>query len=201
MALDQSTSTSTSRRRTNFSVFGGILGGIGAAATTFVLFFVVKMSTIADVFNGIGGRGTFGTVAPDNLEMISWTFFEAHNVGTTASATGAGVSRSVAVPLRETPLWDAWFLLVPPLVLLGVGYFVASSTVSWDAVSGFQAGASIAFGYCVLAALAALTLTASVTEESVTVTVGPDLVPALIIAGIVYPVVFGGIGGAIAGRS
>ena len=85
--------------------------------------------------------------------------------------------------------------LVVVALLVVAGYVVASSAGHQWMSGGFKHGASIATGYFALTLLSMLVLVVQVE--------GVDLVAvktalALVLTGVVYPVVFGGLGGLIA---
>lgn len=80
------------------------------------------------------------------------------------------------------------FNVVPAIVLLGAGFYVASQDRS-----GYQAGIGIAIGYLPLAVLSSLLAFRIETKPMTPFDV-------LLFAGIVAPVVFGGIGGLVANR-
>jgi hypothetical protein len=85
--------------------------------------------------------------------------------------------------------------IVPILLLIGSGYYVASRTRGG---SGFTNGASITVGYFVLSLLAFLYMTTMGSGGNQGLAIGVEFVVALVITGLVFPVVFGGIGGALA---
>lgn len=80
----------------------------------------------------------------------------------------------------------ALLYLLPPLALLAGA----------DAPTpGAGSGALVAVGYLPLALLGAVLFRFSVGDGAV----APDPVTAVLLAGLVYPLVFGGVGGAVAG--
>lgn len=85
--------------------------------------------------------------------------------------------------------------IVPIVLLLGSGFWVASESTSG---SGFMNGASVTVGYFVLALLAFLYMIFTSSGTGGGMQIGVDFVVALVVTGIVFPVVFGGIGGVIA---
>lgn len=87
------------------------------------------------------------------------------------------------------PVGFTAFVLLPIILLVGAGYYVASQNEG----TGHLAGVGIAVGYGGLALLSAVVLLLTGGTDNIV-----DLVLMLIVAGVVFPVVFGGIGGAIA---
>jgi len=86
------------------------------------------------------------------------------------------------------------FTLLPVVLTVGAGY-VAASTAGRGG-GGFGGGASVAAGYFIPSTLAFLFVLLMVGRLA-----GPilDLVVGLAVTGLVFPAVFGGIGGALAG--
>jgi len=77
-------------------------------------------------------------------------------------------------------------------LLLAAGYVVATLSSSYQSNAGFKHGASIAIGYFPLAVLATVFAGVGVGEVEL---VAIDSLLTLVVTGIVYPVVFGGLGG------
>ena len=86
--------------------------------------------------------------------------------------------------------------MVPPLVRLVSGAAIAWWASADGAGAGAVAGGSIVLGYLVLAVAGAFLVRYTFQESFV----GPVTAHAILLAGIVYPVVFGAIGGALAGE-
>jgi len=87
------------------------------------------------------------------------------------------------------------FVVLPIVILVGSGYWVASGA---GRGGGFMKGASVTVGYFVLSLLTFVYIAFIAGNAQVTMEVGVDLVVALVMTGIVFPVVFGGIGGLLA---
>lgn len=85
--------------------------------------------------------------------------------------------------------------IVPIAILVVSGYWIASQAPRGQ---GFMNGASVTVGYFVMTVLAFLYLAFLVGNAQATIEVGVDLVIATVITGILFPVVFGGIGGILA---
>jgi hypothetical protein len=89
------------------------------------------------------------------------------------------------------------FTVVLAAVLVTAGFAVASLAGGYRTEGGFRHGASITIGYFPVAVLA--TLLVGVTIDDVTL-LGLDSVLTLFVAGLGYPVVFGGLGGFLSKR-
>lgn len=123
---------------------------------------------------GVGPRAFFFGTLGD--------FFGSH-LGVTDGVV-LGVAGVGAVPALV-------YYLVPPLLLVACGRRCVTATTTDTDREMFLRGASVALGYgTVVVLLLAVLLTAI--DFGI---VGLDPVRAVLLAGIVYPVVFGGLGG------
>ncbi|MFB6218231.1 MAG: transporter [Halobacteriaceae archaeon] len=122
-----------------------------------------------------GGRG-----APA-WKVTGWAFYDAHFVGTRFAGR--------AVDLVSFAGLDPLYL-VPPLSLALAGGVAAYTAGARRRRTGELAGMAVAAGYLPLVVgLAVLVRSAGV---------GPALLRAVVVAGVVYPVAFGGTGGVLA---
>jgi len=88
---------------------------------------------------------------------------------------------------------------VPIIVLVVAGVLVVKQAQSrLDTGSSAAAGASIVGGYGVLAVLGVFLFEYSYDIFGQSISVAPEMVPAILLAGIAFPLVLGAIGGAIA---
>lgn len=202
--MAESTVTVSNRRAEHplVTVVAGIGGGLAAAALTYVHLFLLKAGAIT---NDVATAGTFsdllGGARPGDWQVIGWLFFESHNVAVTAEITSTGPTMVSDVSLRDGSLWEPWFLLVPVLALLGVGALLAVSAGASDARSGFRSGSTVALGYVVPVIAGAVLFSWGVSTGPAGYYVAPDLLSGVLIAGVGYPIAFGGLGGAIAART
>lgn len=168
---------------------GGRVGTMATEVTAYVEFSsggttVVNEPTLAALV-GDGG--------PAATTWAGWLYHSAHFVplDVTNSAARFGFG-SVPNPVlaAEGPLGTLLFLLPP--VLLALAGWLASGRRSRPS-SGARRGATVAAGYLPLAIAGALVFVA---EPSIwrRGAVGPDLLASVLLMGIVYPVVFGGLG-------
>ncbi|WP_245545371.1 hypothetical protein [Halomicrobium katesii] len=83
--------------------------------------------------------------------------------------------------------------VLPPALLIAAGLFGARMVDATDIGDALRTGGAVTAGYLPLAILGVFLFTLTVDGSSG----GPTLVPAIGLAGLVYPLVFGSIGGAI----
>ncbi|QLK24362.1 hypothetical protein HYG81_09500 [Natrinema zhouii] len=134
---------------------------------------------------------------------VAWYFYEAHMVDIKASSQAGSFSGTQILNLiAESSSSSADVLYVlPPLVLFAVGAFLA---VRWNVTAldeAVIAGAPVTIGYAVIMGLGAVV--AETTAEwsafgiEATSTVAPALLPAVVLGGILYPLIFATAGAAI----
>lgn len=146
-------------------------------------------------------------------KVAGWVFFGGHNVDLELTLSAGGQSRSETVSVFDeatasnltSTIPEFLYLLVPIAVLIGAGflmYAVVGRSLSTGAAAGV--GATVAIGYVVLSLLGSFLFEYSQSSGSgdfqVSGSLGPELTMAVLLAGIVYPLLFGGLGG-IVGRS
>ncbi|WP_232701309.1 hypothetical protein [Halobacterium wangiae] len=146
---------------------------------------------VAAYIAGLAATIVFLAVFVDSFDFdvfgIGATFFGAHNV-----SVGNGFM-SLNVLNRLTTEYGSLELLwaVPPVLLAGAGKMFAETragrSLGPEEMDGAKAGALVAGGYAVLAVAGTFVFTEGETSA--------ELVETLLYMGIVYPVVFGGIGG------
>jgi|AntRauMinimDraft_4_1070384.scaffolds.fasta_scaffold00222_18 hypothetical protein len=134
---------------------------------------------------------------------VAWYFYEAHMVDIEASSQAGSFSGTDILNLiAESSSSSADLLYVlPPLALFAVGAFLA---MRWDVTAldeAVIAGAPVTIGYVVIMGLGAI-VAETTTEWSAfgieaTSTIGPALLPAIVLGGILYPLIFATAGAAI----
>jgi hypothetical protein len=198
----------TSQPSGGMPIVGGIVGGAAAYLVGFLTILLVKSGTIQNnITQSLEqlGQVTGDVSLPGAWQVGGWVFYAAHNVEITMDISTAGRSMSQSLPVTNGLLWEPWFLVVPVVALLIAGYLVARTVPAQTATSGFQAGATVVLGYGSLAVVGVFLtewgLSISQLGTEVSASVGPSLVPGVMLVGVVYPVVVGGIGGIAAGST
>lgn len=176
------------------------LFGAAAFVVGFVLVtgFVIAEGALDDTQDGIEDEDDDDISV---LNVLSWLFFNTHLVDVEFDTVlGAGSidllseideDEGLSIPVV------VWRLL-PVSVLTVTGYLLASRTLpaTADETDGAKRGATLAAGYLPLVFLAAVIFEESAEGASI----GVDLFEALLIAGLLYPAIFGAIGGYLAVR-
>lgn len=159
--------------------------GSVAGAVAFVLGYLLAYLTAADVAQ-VAARG-FEPLANAGGRFVpawkaaGWAFLDAHFVGTTFPG---GAVNQVSMASVD------FLYLIPIGLLLVAGGGLAYRDASGDPRRGTIVGMTVVFGYLPLAVLFSV-----LTQHA---NVRPSLLRALVVAGLLYPVAFGAIGGVLA---
>jgi len=162
----------------------GVVAGIGSYVTSYVAMFVLTLLEGGDVLQ------------QEAWKAAGMILYNAHNVDITASALGQ--SRSVnflGLSSGFGSIPTVVYYLVPVAALVLLGYVVAwRADGGGDLASAAMAGATVTGGYLVMVILGTFLFTISAGGASA----GPDLVMSVLLAGLAYPIIAGGLGGVIA---
>lgn len=172
---------------------GGVAAGIAAWTLGYLVTYLATVEDLrADWRTDVLA---FLTDEATDWKLVGWVFYNAHAVDVQVPGfLGGSPSSANYVAADDGSLW--LLALLPPALLLVAGFAVARvrragfETVADAAV----AGATVCLGYVVLAVV-------GVVAFGVTVDAGvirPDPIPAVLLAGVVYPLVFGAMGGVLA---
>jgi hypothetical protein len=170
----------------------GSLAGVGAWLLGYLVAYVLKADAVSEALWGVGFVSqVLGGEAIPAWKGVSWLFLNAHFVATRFPTIAGGTQTTNFVTGEEG---SALLLALPPLLLVAAGLVVTyghrGPLPEWA-----TAGASVALGYLPASALVALLGTHSIGATEATI--AADLVTAVLLAGVVYPVVFGALGGAV----
>lgn len=161
-----------------------VLGGVAFVATyvlTGIAGLVASDSSLSEF--------TSDGVSIPLWKVAGWVFYSAHGGEVDVSVGGS----SAGVGFVSSPLIYA----LPPIVLVAVGYVLASESDSATRNAMLKRSATIAVGYGLLSTVGVF-LTKYSISMIVTLRVEPDPVTGILFAGILFPVAFGAVGGAIA---
>lgn len=131
---------------------------------------------------------------PATYEMVGWVFYNAHFVNTVFHDLPLFGSHSASYIGGEDG-FSVVLYLIPVAVLLIGGFGVAWYQQAPSPIEGVAAGATLLPGYLVLVIAGAFLFEVTIGGA----TGRPDLLPAIFLGGIVYPLLFAGIGGALGG--
>lgn len=129
---------------------------------------------------------------PATYELVGWVFYNAHFVDVVYEGFGGRFMPASYVGGGDG--FTQLLYVVPPALLVGAGLAVGRYQGVTETNDGAVAGALVVPGYFVLAIAGAFLF-----EVSAAGTTGaPDFLAAFFLAGLVYPLVFGAIGGVLA---
>ncbi|PGF16159.1 hypothetical protein CP556_08540 [Natrinema sp. CBA1119] len=164
--------------------------GVLAAAIGYLLTYLLIGSDVREAFDG--------DVA--TWKGVAWYFYSGHLVDIEASGSfgpfgGTGTMNLIA----ESSAANADLLyLIPPLVLLGAGALLALRLNATDFGEAVAVGAPVTVGYAIVMGIGALVAETSAEGTVFGFSVEPALVPAVLLGGILYPLVFATSGAALA---
>jgi len=179
-------------------VEGAIAGAaawiIGYALTAIVVLTRSDGTELGEISETVGDGGS-------GIEFIGWVFFNSHFVDIIVEAgfMGFGGARSVSFVGGDgfTPI----LYVVPIALLLAAGIAVGRSQGVTDTADGALAGALVVPPYLALSAIGAVLFRVSAEALGATFSGEPALLPAILLAGIVIPVIFGSLGGIVAANT
>jgi len=123
-------------------------------------------------------------------KAVGWLFYNAHGVGFTVPTLGGGQATRSLIADGEASML---LYLVPAVAVVLAGFVVARYAGAADASAGAQRGAMVAAGYVVLAVAGLFVFEYAAGGTSI----HPEYALGVLLAGVVYPVVFGAVGGVL----
>jgi hypothetical protein len=172
------------------SALAGALAGAGAYVLGYLLAYLlavdrIRGSLVGAALDAAGGADWIG---------VGWLFYNAHLVDTAGAFGVVGVDVTGSANLIGDE-FSALLYVMPVLLLVAAGVAATRATgVPADPSGAAVSGASVVVGYLPLAALGTVLFEVSGDVGSV----GPALLPAVLLAGVVYPFVCGALGGIVA---
>lgn len=167
----------------------GAIGGIASFVVGYLLIWILTGTKVASLTIS----GPFGGSIPD-WRAILWVFYDSHFVGTgTPEVFGPGGELWGGGDLVDTVgvLGVENVYAIPVVLLVIAGAVVAYLAGVDNPRDGMISGISITIGY-----LVAVVLGLFVAAQG---GIAPSPLRALVIAGVVYPVAFGALGGTLVG--
>lgn len=171
---------------------GIIFGVIGFALTVLLVLIVLLIDPV--MASDDGSLFTFGLstsefgldhTSNDTAKFLTWMVFLAHGVPV----------QNLEFELVRHSL----FQLTPVIALVALGWVASLKAETDSLLSRVQAGVSITSGYLLLVVIAAIFTTTTVSPQGANFISGGvvtvDFFAAVVKAGILYPVIFGAIGG------
>lgn len=168
----------------------GALAGVASWVLGYLLTYLLVSSDLRE-----SGLNQFAQAFGDGdatYELVGWVFFNSHFADTVIDAGFFGTSTANFVGGEDG--FTALLYVIPPALLIAAGLAIARYRGATDVNDGAITGALVVPGYLVLSIVGTFLFRVEAGGASGQ----PDLLPTILLAGIVFPVVFGAIGGAIA---
>ena len=185
-AVDRTTATSR--------LAGGAAGGITAYLLGYLTVYVTQRGRVDEQLQGFNALADLlgGDPIPA-WQAVGWVFYNAHFVATELPTPLGGVRTENFISSAEGGALAALYV-VPLLSLVVAGLLVGRAANAESHTAGARAGGLVVVGYLPLAVVGGVAFSYSVGDGAI----APDLLTAVLLAGIVYPVALGGAGGAAA---
>jgi hypothetical protein len=173
------------------SIAAGAAAGAVAYVVGYLVTYLWQSGSVEESLQGYNAIVEFlgGDPIPA-WQAIGWLYYNAHNVAFTTPALGSGRTAQNLVADGNASML---LYLVPVVVLLLAGFVVARNVNATETEDGVRAGVTVAAGYVLLAVVGLVAFRYSVGDSTVHV----DYAPGVLLAGIVYPAVFGALGGVL----
>jgi hypothetical protein len=166
----------------------GIASWIAGFVTTYVLVAPnVRESGLARIIEALDGE-------PATYELVGWVFYNAHLVETVIRDIPLLGSRATSYIGGEAGFTTLLYV-VPVALLFAAGLGLARYRAVDTPTAGALVGSTVVPGYLLAVAAGVFLFEVSIGGT----TGGPDFPPAVVLAGIVYPLVCAGGGGAVGG--
>ncbi|GAB7012859.1 transporter [Halolamina salina] len=170
-------------------VGAGAAAGIGAYLLGYLLTYVWQSGSIEErlsAYNFIAEL--FGGEPIAVWQGIGWLFYNAHFVATRIDGFGGTQSQNFIAGSDGGAI--TLLYAVPIVLLLAAGLLTARLADADEPGDGAIAGAAVAVGYFPLALIGRFLF-------SYQGSAAPDLITAVLLAGLVYPLLFGAVGGVL----
>lgn len=177
------------------TVAGGATAGLVSFGVGYVLTYAWRAPAVAESLRGLNVLAQLlGIDTIQTWKGVAWLFYGAHGVATRIP-TAAGGTRLVNLVEQSGDGTVALLYVLVPVLLLLAGVATARFHGTRSAREGALVGATVVVGYLLPAAVGTVLTAHTIGDTGGTI--APDPVTGIILAGVIYPVVFGALGGAV----
>lgn len=174
------------------SIVRGAAAGVVAFVLGYLATYVLTEARVRESLEGVNAiLQFFGGEQIPAWQAVGWVFFNAHYVRTQLPGVGGTRTHNFVTSGDLSSLLFA----VPIVILLATGFAIAWTRGPTNVRAGTLDGATITIGYAA-AAIAGVFLFGVTRGDA---SISPDPITGVLLAGIVYPLVLGALGGALAG--
>jgi hypothetical protein len=137
-------------------------------------------------------------------KAVGWYFYNAHmvDIQSTGSFGSFGGTDTVSFIAESSSSTAGALYVLPPLALLAVGAFLAHRWNTTDLGEAIIVGSPVTIGYALVMGIGAVVTESSAEWSTLGIegssSIAPVLVPAILLGGIIYPLVFSNVGAVIA---
>jgi hypothetical protein len=181
-------------KRTSLPVGTGAVAGVGAWLCGYLVTYLATIDGIQKDLRTVGLETLVGEGV--DWQVVGWLFYNAHGVDTRVPRTGGFQFVTSNQNFLAAADGSLWLLYLLPVVTIGV----AGAAVAWrhsgtdrTTTDAAIVGATVGVGY-LLCTVAGLLLFGIDVGDG---TIRPDPIPATLLAGIVYLLAMGGLGGVV----
>jgi hypothetical protein len=180
--------TDLSRGLGGGSLVSGALAGALSYVAGYLVVFVWQGPNVEKQLQDINLFVTFfGGQEISKTQAVGWLFYNSHFVRTKLASGTDSINFLAEIDGGEL------LYLLPVLLLVLAGLVVVLLSELSDALEGAVAGSLVTVGYFPLALIGAFVFRYDVGDSAIQ----PELVTAIGLAGLLYPLVLGAIGGAL----
>lgn len=184
MSLQHATSSERDVQPTQLLASAGL--GLIAAVLGYLLSYLLVA--------GEARNAAFAEIA--EWKVVAWYFYNGHFVDVigTSSIGDFGSAQSIDFIAQSSAASTGLLYILPPLVLVGVGGLLAYRLDAGNVEAAVLAGTPVTIGYAIFmtggAFLARASTEASFVGVEVSGSIAPQLLPAIVLGGLLYPLVF-----------
>lgn len=188
---------STSGGRPDAAMVGrGAVAGLCAFIASYGITYGWRAPAVADSLRGVNVLATLlGVDAIPTWKGVAWVFYGAHGVATRVPTPGGGTELVNVIEQSGDGTVALLYVLVP-VVLVLAGAVTARLSGTRSPAAGATAGATVVVGY-VVPAVGGIVIAAHAIGDT-GASIAPDPVAGVLLAGLLYPVACGALGGAMA---
>lgn len=179
----------------------GAMAGAAASIVGVLVTYVLSLVD-SDLNDGLDDIVTaFDELGAGVLDGVIWIFLQGHLVDVEVSREFGDETETETIDLfaeYSTSLPELLYTAVPAVILIGAGYLVAQRVETPESEEALKAGASVVVGYLPAVVVLRFVSRLSESDGEQSFAVAPELANTLIVAGLLFPVILGAIGGYIA---
>lgn len=172
------------------NLWTGALFGAAAYVVSYIVTFV---------FMSLDGVSRMPSEVPF-WKTVGWIFYGVHFVNSELSVNGQSQSIDIfqeasANSALTSTIPELVYYLAPIVILISAGYFtyLRATEVNLSTSNAAAVGGTVIVGYFVLGIIGKFVFS----ESRAVGTFAPELAMSVVLLGIIYPLIFGGIGGVV----